>query len=88
MLMCFYIDPGTHSLDLAPCEFYLFLSMKKHLQECCFVPSDEVKEASQEDLKRGCKKWPSTVIPEVIKMLAEVYHRPSDYFDGRCASVW
>ncbi|GFX36375.1 mariner Mos1 transposase [Trichonephila clavipes] len=41
---------SPYSPDLAPCDIYLFPSMKKHLQGHRLVSSDEVKVASQETL--------------------------------------
>ncbi|GFV52428.1 putative mariner transposase [Trichonephila clavipes] len=41
-----------YSPDLTPCDFHLLPSMQKHLQGRCFESSDEMKGASQEDLRR------------------------------------
>ncbi|GFT26082.1 mariner Mos1 transposase [Trichonephila clavipes] len=46
---------SPYSPYLIQCDFYLFPSMIKHLQERRFVLSDEVKGASQETLREVAK---------------------------------
>ncbi|GFW06734.1 mariner Mos1 transposase [Trichonephila clavipes] len=44
-----------YSQDLAPWDFYIFPSMKKHLQGLRFMSSDEVKAAPREALREVAK---------------------------------
>ncbi|GFW77517.1 e1A-binding protein p400 [Trichonephila clavipes] len=58
-----------HLPDLAPCDFWLFPLKEKRLQEC--------SESSISGVRRkGWEKWLPSVLPEVIRMLAEVYWHP------------
>ncbi|GFY34557.1 mariner Mos1 transposase [Trichonephila clavipes] len=72
-----------YSPDLAPCDFYQFPSLKKHLKGRCFVSADEVKVASLEALREVTKNS--------FQKLHELWQKcivtQGNYFEGGCASV-
>ena len=45
------IPHPPYSPDLAPCEFFLFPNLKKHLRERCFLSSEAVVKAAEAVLK-------------------------------------
>lgn len=53
----YYSDP--YSLNLAPCDFYLFPLMKKHVQGRRFSDIEEIRYKTTKDSneKKMCKKY-------------------------------
>ena len=76
-----------YSLDLAPCDFYLFPSMKKYLQGRRFVSSDEVKAASQDALREVAKNGFQQCFQKLYERWQKCIVAQGDYFEGGCASV-
>ena len=75
------VPQPPYSLDLAPCDFWLFLKLKEKLRGCRYVTTEEMKEAvmkvidtlTQEDFNGAFQK-----LLEWYKSIAA----GGDYFEG------
>ncbi|GFX99585.1 hypothetical protein TNCV_5026391 [Trichonephila clavipes] len=77
----------SYSPDLVPWDFYFFQSMKKHLQGCCFVSSDEVKAASHEALREFANNGFQLCLQKLYEHWQRCIVAQGDYFKGGYASV-
>ncbi|UYV63995.1 hypothetical protein LAZ67_2006278 [Cordylochernes scorpioides] len=70
-----------YSPDLAPCDFFLFLKLKRPMKGRRYATLDEIKTASMEELKNIFKNDFFEVLRRLEKPLAQ--NSDLDFFNGR-----
>jgi len=77
-----FVPHPPHSLDLAPCDFFLFLTMKKTLKGKRFATMEEVKTASQEALNNIKLQQFQRCFTQWEKRLDKCIDSNGEYFEG------
>lgn len=76
-----------YSPDLAPCDFFLFTELARRLQGRRFQSSDEVKCASQAEIKDMAKNGFQTCFDELYRRWQKCVVAQGSYFEGGCVSA-
>ena len=76
------VPQPPYSADLAPCDFWLFLKLKKKLRGCCYETIEEMKEA----VTKVIDSFTQEDFHGALKKLLERYNKciavGGDYFEG------
>jgi len=73
---------SPYSPDLAPCDFFLFLKIKRTLKGRRFASIDEIKSASLKKLKTISKTEFQSCFEEWKKRWHKCVISNGDYFEG------
>ena len=76
------VPHSSYSLDLSPCDFWLFPKLKEKLRGCCYETIEEMKEAVMKVIDMLTQEDFHGAFQKLLERYNKCIAAGEDYFEG------